>query len=332
MKQLYFKQILSAPIQRGDSTPNPGGPTVVWSTITSSPLVWNGFSWGSLTDPKLRTLEGLNTFGFVVRDPNSGNFVTRELAGTADQIQVFNSQGDSNPSISLTNTGVISGSYAKVTVDAQGRVRRGDTLTAADMPADYMRLFDENYVDAAPSNVTGSNSVSIGNGNNVPTNNSIVLGEQGFARHKNSLIYSNGRFASQGDAQTGRYILRTVTTNNFQKELYLDGPVGNTPLIIPDHSTWTFRATITAHQTDGDAETAGRAGWEIKGVVYKISGSNSIKFQGAPIIEVLGRSNPSWMINTNANNIDGSLSFVVQGESGKTIRWLAAIETVEITN
>lgn len=321
-----------APIQRGATTPDPGSPAIVWSTITNCLLLWTGNSWGSLTDPKLRSLEGLNTFGFVVRDPNSGNFVTRELAGTADQIQIFNSNGETNPSIALTNTGVIPGTYTKLTVDAAGRVRAGGALTVADMPADYLQMFTENNVDAAPNNVTGRNSIAVGSGNNVQTANSIALGEQAVARHINSLVYSNGRFSSQGDSQVGKYILKAVTTNNFQREMYLDGPAGTSPLILPDHSTWIFKATIIAHQTDGPDLIMDRSGWEIRGVIYKIAGSTSIAFQGNPVKELLGTSNPNWTVDVVANTAVGSLSIVVRAEAGKIIRWIASVDTVEITN
>jgi hypothetical protein len=330
MKQLSFHQLLSAPIAKGSTTPDPNGATLVWSTTAAQYLGWNGSSWESLIyDPALQQFVGLNSFGFVVRQSGTGNIVTRVLAGTADQIQITNPDGVTNPAIGLTDTGVIPGTYPKVEVDAQGRIRSGGPLSAEDIPEDYLQLYDEKFTAAAPNTVTGNDAIAIGDGSAALATNSFAIGQQAVARHRGAFVYAAGRFASQGDAQVGRYILKAVTTNNFQRELYLDGPSLTTPLILPDHSTWTFTATITAHQTDG---TGNRAGYIIKGVIYRQSGVATVAFQGTPAIETISSSNPNWVINTIANNVNGSLSFVVQGESGVIIRWMANVETVEITN
>jgi hypothetical protein len=330
MKQLSFHQSLSASIPLGSTTPNPGGPTIVWSTAASQFLGWNGSSWESLIyDVELQQFVSLNTFGFVVRQSGTGDIVTRVLAGTADQIQITNPDGVTNPSIALTDTGVIPGTYTKIQVDAQGRARVGGQLTPADIPEDYIQLYVENPGTVAPNSVTGENAFAIGSGNSAPTTKSIALGEQAAARHYGAFVWSSGRFNIQGDCQVGKYILRTVTTNNFLRDLTLDGPVGTSALILPDNSTWTFTATVTAHRTDGND---GHAGWIIKGVIYRDSGAGSVAFQGVPVVETISRSNQEWTINTVANNVNGSLGFTVQGESGKTIRWVASVETVEVTN
>jgi len=331
MKQLSFDQLVIAPIAHGATTPNPGGPAIAWSTTTSGLLLWNGTSWGStITDPELKSLEELNTFGFLVRQQGTGEIVTRTLAGTADQIQITDANGVTNPAIALTDTGVNPGTYTKMRIDAQGRVREAGLLTAADIPSDYLNLYRENYAATSPYPVaTGANAIAIGPGAQATADGSYALGEQSVARHKHGMVRAAGRFQTSGDAQIGQYILKAVTTNGFQRELFLDGPSGTSPLILPDESTWTFKATITAHRTDG---TDGHAGFMVRGVIYRGAGSASTAFQGSPIVEILGSSNPGWSINTTVNTTNGSLRFVATGESGKTIRWLAAVETVEITN
>lgn len=331
MKQLSIQQLVRVPVAYGATTPNPGGPAVVWSTTTSSVLLWDGSKWGTvINDPELASLIDLNTFGFLVREPGTGNIVTRTLVGTSDQIQIVDSNGVQNPVISLTDTGVTPGTFTKFAVDSQGRIRSATQLLASDIPEDYINLYKENYQEgtAYPA-PTGANSIAIGVGAQSLAANSIAIGEQSQARHRGAFVHASGRFQTSGDAQVGRYILKGVTTNNFQKELFLDGPMGTAPLILPDESTWTFTATITAHRTDA---TDGHAGFQVRGVIYRTFGATSVAFQGTPIVDVISRSNLNWTINTSANSVNGSLSFTVQGESGKTIRWMASIETVEITN
>jgi hypothetical protein len=53
--------------------------------------------------------------------------------------------------------------------------------------------------------------------------------------------------------------------------------------------------------------------------------------QGSSQVEIISRSNQTWSINTNADNVNGCLAITVTGEVGKTIRWLAHVETVELT-
>jgi Head domain of trimeric autotransporter adhesin len=311
------------------TTPNPGAPTLIWSSVTGSLLVWNGTTWiSTVSDPDLQALANLNTTGVMVRT-GSGTVATRVIAGTAGQIQVLNGDGQvTSPSIALTNTGVAPGVYPKVTVDAQGRVTAGTTLTAADLPSDITNLYHENFTTGAVATATGANAVAIGNGAVAQSNNSIALGEQSIARHQGAVMQAAGRFVVSGDAQVGSYLLKGVTTSNIPRQLYLDGPSGTSPLIIPDNSTWTFKITVTAHRTDAND---GHSGYFIKGVVYRQSGPGTTTIQGYTSVEVLSQSDPVWYINTVADNVNGCLAITVTGESGKTIRWLAHVETVEIT-
>lgn len=331
MEQLSIQQIVAVAIQRGANSPNPGGPALVWSTYESAYLAWNGSSWESPIDnQKLRDIADLNSFGYLVRQSGTGSIVTRRLAGTSDQIEVLDGDGNQNSAIKLTDTGVIPGQYPKYEVDAQGRIRKGLPLAKSDLPTDFLYLFNE-FQDGtlAKPSATGNGSIAIGIGAQSLAERSIALGEQAVTRHYGAFVRSSGRFQTSGDAQTGSYLLKAITTTNFMREMYLDGPSGTTSLIIPDDSTWTFTTTITAHQTNDNND---HAGFVIKGVITKSTGATSVKFQGTPTTEILGRSDTSWVINTSANIVNGSLAFSVRGAIGKTIRWLAHVQTVEITN
>lgn len=195
-----------------------------------------------------------------------------------------------------------------------------------------VRLLSEQPTGAyTPPSAQGNNSLAIGSGaqTTATAHNAIALGEQSLARIPNSIISAAGRFATTGDAQVGRYVLRTITTNNIETEAFIDGPNGSIRLEMPDDSTWTFTATVTAHRTDA---SDGHAGYKIEGVVYRAAGANTIAFQGAPVKTVLAESNTPWDINITADATTGSLRLIAQGQTGKTIRWMALIDTVEITN
>ena len=160
-------------------------------------------------------------------------------------------------------------------------------------------------------------------------NDSIALGNQSLARHQGAQIFANGRFASSGDIQNGKYLLRTHSVNGASTEAFLDGTGGSKRLVLPDDSTWNFTITVTAHQTDVNT---GRAGYKLEGVIYRGAGSSSVQFQGTPIKTVIAQSNVEWDINTFADTNNGSLGVKVIGQTNKTIRWAVLIETLEVTN
>ncbi len=192
-------------------------------------------------------------------------------------------------------------------------------------------LYAERPITPTLPSAGGDNSVAIGPGAQTDTSapNSIALGAQSLARHPGALVFANGRFGSTGDVQTGKYLLRTHTVNNTLTEAFLDGTGGTQRLVLPDDATWTFTVTITGHRTDvGD----GHAGYKVQGVIFRGAGAATTSFQGSPVKTVLAESNPQWDINISADPSYGSLKIQVQGQTGKTIRWAALVETLEVTN
>jgi hypothetical protein len=194
-----------------------------------------------------------------------------------------------------------------------------------------LQLYDENPSTPSTPVAAGTNSVAIGNAaaTDVAASQSLALGPQSVARHANAMVYAGGRFASSGDAQTGKYLLRTVTTNATPAEAFLDGTGGSLRLVLPDDSTWVFTARVVGHRTDAND---GHAGYRVEGVIFRKAGAATVAFQGVPAKTVLAESNAPWDINITADTGNGSLKVAVTGQVGKTIRWLASVETVEVTN
>lgn len=192
-------------------------------------------------------------------------------------------------------------------------------------------LYDENIGTVIPPAPLGLNSIVLGSGaQTAPSGtNSLAIGEQSLARIPGGVVQASGRFGSSGDAQAGKYLLRSHTINGTETELFIDGTNGTQRLILPDDSTWTFKGLVTGHRTD---MSDGHAGFSFEGVIYRISGANSVSFQGHPNISIIARNNFFWKIHLYADTVNGSLKICCEGQSGKTIRWVAYVETVEITN
>lgn len=208
-------------------------------------------------------------------------------------------------------------------------VARSSTAGSSSTGGGNLVLVAENAVTPALPAAMGANSVVLGEAAQTSAPNSLAIGSQSLTRHEGAVVVAHGRFGSSGDAQAGKYLLRTHTVNATPTPLLLDGTGGSAHLTIPDDSTWTFRVTVTAHCT---SIPVGRGGYTIEGVVYRESGASTIAFQGFPIKSVIATSNPDWDINITIDTTLGALSLEATGDVGQTIRWLAVVDTVEITN
>lgn len=185
-----------------------------------------------------------------------------------------------------------------------------------------LNLYAENSVGGVAI-ATGVDSVALGAGAESHSHGSLAIGDQSYSRLP-GITYANGRFGSQGDAQTAQYLVRTHSIDANEIELFLDGTAGSQRLVLPDDCTWTFEATILGHQQDGN----GHAGFRVKGVIYK---TGSVNMLGAVSKETIS-AQAGWNANVYADSVNNSLKITATGETGKIIRWLAIIQTVEITN
>lgn len=192
-----------------------------------------------------------------------------------------------------------------------------------------LQLYVENPVSPSTPSATGNNSVALLSASHASAQDSLAIGVQSLSRIQGGVVQASGRFASSGDAQTGRYLLRTNTINNIPTTMFVDGTAGAVTITMPDNSTWTFRITITGHRTDVND---GHAGYEFKGVIYRDSGVASTAIQGKTSKTVFAESNTPWDANVFADTVNGGFTVTVTGQTGKIIRWLALVETVEITN
>lgn len=152
----------------------------------------------------------------------------------------------------------------------------------------------------------------------------ISGGYFGFARRYGQYAHAAGPFATAGDAQHARYILRRITTNATQTELLLDNNVER--LVIENDTTIAFTALIVARRTDADNESAA---YEIKGCID--NNANTVALVGTITKTVIAEDTAAWDITAEADNTNKALVFKATGQAGKTIRWVATVFATEVT-
>ncbi len=174
-------------------------------------------------------------------------------------------------------------------------------------------LYTENPSSPAANTVTGTNAIAIGSGAKTANYGGIVN--------------ANGSFSAAGDAQSGKYILRTITTNATPTEAFLDG--SSAQIVLPNSSAVTYTALIVGRRTD---VTGSNASYKIEGLVIRDSTAGSTALVGSRSKTILTRPNSNWNADVFADTTNGALTFKVTGQASQTIRWVVTVITSEVIN
>lgn len=249
--------------------------------------------------------------------------VSAAIGGTGTTIS---SSGSGNVSIGSGNTqsgtgsnSVMLGSNHNLSSGSSNAVAAGTghTITAAAATA-----------LGQAHTISGANSSAFGIGHTITGTSATAVGAQAKAAGYGQLAHAAGYFAAVGDAQTSVFVARRSTTNATQTEMFLDGGTASKRMSIPSDTTWAFTVTVVARRTDADNESAA---YFIQGCIDNNAGTTAlvgsvVKTSPAPIEDT-----SAWDVDVQADDTNDALVVKVTGESGKTIYWVARIETVEVT-
>jgi hypothetical protein len=157
----------------------------------------------------------------------------------------------------------------------------------------------------------------------------IVVGRSAITRSiTNANMYSSGSFAADGDAQVGFYILRRQVAAAIPTALTTDGGVAGTSnqIIMPNDSAYAFKILVTAKATTSNNEGA----WEFNGIISKASGTGSTTIKVVNKTKIWS-SNAAYDVNVVADIVYGGLQVVANAADSNPVRFVAKVETVEIT-
>jgi hypothetical protein len=263
------------------------------------------------------TINNTGVTGFSLNDTSTTAIFTTTPTTTATG-SVAATIDLNNQNANLVFAGPTTGGAAEPTFRA---------LTAADLGT-ALQLYKENPVTPTAPIATGTNAVAIGSSSEASAEDGLAFGDGTDARIVGMKAFANGVFsATAGSAQHGIYIVRNVTTDNTLTELFINGT--SEQIVVPDNALFTFDILVAARRTDA---VGGGAGYRFVGVVKKDGTAGSVTFVGTPSKTVIGETNGPWDAAVSVDTGTGAFRVRVNGENAKTIRWVATVQTTEVTN
>jgi hypothetical protein len=178
---------------------------------------------------------------------------------------------------------------------------------------------------------TGSTSTTLGGYANTASGEySYCFGERG---HNQGIVgrwtVGQGQFSSIGDCQRSQFGMRAVTTNETPTILRANANAAGTlnQVILPNNSTYAFTGTIVAQQSK--AQGSATAAWKIEGLITRGANAAATTLVASTVTAI---SNvPAWTLALSADTTNGGLAVTATGAAATNIRWVATIETVEVT-
>jgi len=182
---------------------------------------------------------------------------------------------------------------------------------------------------------SSASSVAIGLGSQADAAGSVVLGSRGHAQGiQNRYVFSprsiNGN--NDGASQYGVFALMGATTDATAKVLTTNDTTAGTTnqVILPNNSAYSFSGTIIARESA--AAGSDYASWEIKGALLRDANAASTVLGNGIKNKLYASAGASaWDIALTADTTNGGLKIEVTGAAATNIRWVATVNTSEVT-
>jgi hypothetical protein len=195
---------------------------------------------------------------------------------------------------------------------------------------------NNSFVGGGTSNLANNNNSFIGGGENnfVQSNNSVIIGGQGGTTR--SII---GNFVTPASIspisifsqQLGTLLLGRQTTNATATVLTSNtsGAGTTNQVILPNNSAYYVKGSVIATVTGGGNTKS----WDFIATIKRGANAASTAIVGAVTLNVqaadAGAS--TWIVAITADTTNGGLAVTVTGQAATTIRWVAKLESTEVT-
>jgi hypothetical protein len=185
------------------------------------------------------------------------------------------------------------------------------------------------------SRATGQGSLAFGYDTQATGLQSTAIGLAARNPINGSFKFAGGKHQTSGDSQTGIFPLLAETTDATAKAMvtYHNNSVTastDNQVVLPNNSVYGFTGTIIARENS--AATNDFAVWEVKGGAVRATGVATTAL-GSYNINKISESTgaAAWAIAISADTTNGAIAFTVTGEAAHSIRWVATINTTEVT-
>ena len=128
-----------------------------------------------------------------------------------------------------------------------------------------------------------------------------------------------------GTYKARQYLLWGETTDATETELFVGG-VTNARIPVGTNTTINYSVQVVARRTDATGESAA---WELKALADSFSGT--VANVGNVYEVIVARDDATWLVDARADDANNSVGIYVTGAAGKTIRWVAEVETSEVS-
>jgi len=175
-----------------------------------------------------------------------------------------------------------------------------------------------------------------GDGNTASGGRSVAIG--GYyanARENNKVVFGGGYLgvgAGTNLNQSGILPLGAVTTDATATVMRSDNLTAGTTnqVILPNNSAYSFSGTIIARESATDGSDY--ASWEIKGALLRDANAASTVLGNGIKNKLYASAGASaWDIALTADTTNGGLKIEVTGAASTNIRWVATVNTSEVT-
>jgi hypothetical protein len=182
------------------------------------------------------------------------------------------------------------------------------------------------YPDTTAS---GQSSIAVGDGAQATAANAIAFGRGAVAGIVGKFAVSTFAFAAAGDSQTGTFVLRRATVDATPTVLTTDNsaPGSNDQVILPNNSAYAFTGTVVARQQAADGTAS--AAWKIEGLIRREANAASTVLVASTVAVI--DNTPSWTLALSADTTNGGLAITATGAAATDIRWVATVQTSEVT-
>lgn len=183
------------------------------------------------------------------------------------------------------------------------------------------------------SNASGSQSLALGYQSSASGTHSAAIGRNAKAELYGKLAYAAHDFgAGSIYSQTGTYVLLSDTTDATAEALTTNNSTATTDnqVVLPNNSVYGFTGTVIAREDSSSTDDF--AVWEIKGGAVRGASASTTalgSYNINKISESTGASN--WSIALSSDTTNGAVAITVTGEAAHNIRWVATINTTEVT-